>query len=261
MSSRPWSFLFLTLLAAAALGINLSQRRVTAELRAEAGRLRDASAERDRLRATHQSLTAEQVTAAELAALRADHAALGRLRNEVDATRRRADALARGPGAKSPPVPAGAKPTLLDRALAANEWTNAGRANPAAALETALWAAAGGDVDQLATTLDLEPEARTRAEAILAGLPSAARGQYGTADRLVALLTARAVPLGSAQILNEVPDASGSTLLVRLRDPAGQGRTLSLSLSTDGDNWRLVVPAQAVERYGAALTAPAAGAP
>lgn len=256
MSRHLWSFLTLAGLAAATAAFIHHQVAATTALRAEAARGQDLVADLERLRAEERELSSARVSGAVLEELRADHAALARLRNEIEATRRRVEAAGRSKGTASAAPESAARPTLHDRRLAASEWTNAGRASPASALETALWAAASGEVDELAATLALDSGARERAGAILDSLPSTARRQYGTPERLVALLTAREIPLGDARILAETPTEAGSTLLVQMRDAAGGGRTMTLALTTDGDAWRLHVPEKAVERFGAALAAP-----
>ncbi len=83
----------------------------------------------------------------------------------------------------------------------ATRWRNRGQATPQAALETALWAAAGGDVASLRQTLFFGEETRTKAEALLAQLSSAARERYATSEDLVAEFTVKSIPLGWAQLV------------------------------------------------------------
>lgn len=258
MNVRSHPLLVAGLLAAVVAASLIAQRQATADLRRQAAALQKRSADLAALRAKNDRLLAGRPATTELESLRADHAAVGRLQNEIAAMRRRADSLA--PTEALPPTNSSGPATLFDRALEPREWTNAGRHTPAAALETALWAAAGGDLEQLASTLWLAPDTRTKAEALLATLPADARSHYPTPERLIALLAARDVPLGPARITTEVPTADGSILVAGLRDPAGKEKAVALSFRTDGDRWQIVVPPTAVDRYQAMLTA-ASGSP
>jgi hypothetical protein len=133
-------------------------------------------------------------------------------------------------------------------------WRNAGRATPEAALETALWAAATGEVDALAQLLLLEPDARQRAQALLDRLPESARAQYATPERLIALLTAKQIPLGAMQLVAAMPQGDDTRLLrVRLHSPEGWARTTSVAARGAPGDWRLVVPGPAVDRLAAQL--------
>lgn len=85
--------------------------------------------------------------------------------------------------------------------MPADQWQNRGHATPDAAIETTLWAAAGGDVATLGNLLSMDPETRAKAEAILAQLPNGARERYGTPEDLIADFTVKSIPLGSAQLV------------------------------------------------------------
>ena len=79
-----------------ALGVGAGQAWWrTAELRAEVRALREQGARIDEVRAENARLRAGQVSAEELDRLRADHAALPRLRAEIEALRKRIDGGAR----------------------------------------------------------------------------------------------------------------------------------------------------------------------
>ena len=70
----------------AAVGVVLAlQRQETIALRRELTLVRTSTADLERLRAENRRLRENQVSAAELATLRADHAALPRLWSELDA--------------------------------------------------------------------------------------------------------------------------------------------------------------------------------
>jgi uncharacterized protein HemX len=73
------------------------QRQRTDELRGEVELLRDQHREVGRLQAAQARLQAAQIPAQELENLRADHAAVGRLRSEVEALRMRVRELEQTP--------------------------------------------------------------------------------------------------------------------------------------------------------------------
>lgn len=86
---KLWRFLSVGLLALA-FGAGASfwlQRETAEELRAEVTELRRAKSVLQRTRIEHERLVAVQVTEAELARLREDHAAVARLRKEVEQLR------------------------------------------------------------------------------------------------------------------------------------------------------------------------------
>jgi hypothetical protein len=80
-------------------------------------------------------------------------------------------------------------------------WKNQGQATPEAAVETMLWAAAGGDLSALKNTLALAPDTQSKAADLLASLPSGISETYASPEDLMALLVAGNVPLDSAQVV------------------------------------------------------------
>jgi hypothetical protein len=92
---RQSSFGFLVVLVALLVvgGLGLaSQWQETILLRGKLDGLRDQERELKALRSENERLRGQQVSAAELAALRADHAAVGRLRAELEALKKSAPA-------------------------------------------------------------------------------------------------------------------------------------------------------------------------
>ena len=87
LKNRTGNFFALALLALV-VGTGLAlQRHANEELRGEAEMLREQNREVTRLRDEQKKLLDAQLPADELARLRADHAAVGQLRDEVDALR------------------------------------------------------------------------------------------------------------------------------------------------------------------------------
>ncbi len=141
----------------------------------------------------------------------------------------------------------------------ASTWRNQGRGTPEAAVETMLWAAAGGDVSAIKDTLVLAPDARSKATEILTNLPTASQ-QYATAEDLTAVVVAGKVPLDSAQIVaHQQSQDDRVTEYLRLKDSGGRTRQVYLSLQKASSGWQIIVPRGAVEeieRVPASTTVP-----
>jgi hypothetical protein len=260
MPKKKWPFAALGALTIAIGAVLTWQHQVVVELRDTSEALREENRERMLLRAENQRLAGAQVSAAELETLRANCAAVSRLREEIEKLRQRAEEMARAPVVKpSLSSPSQPEPSATEGMLPVSLWKNVGRATPVAALETALWAGAGGDLDALAETLSFDADARAKAEALFAGLPEAARMQYGSPERLIAMLTAKDIPLGSVQIHrigeSQADKPEDSKLIAQLSDTEGHNKVVLFSLHPEGDSWRIVVPEKVVEKYGNMLTA------
>lgn len=158
--------------------------------------------------------------------------------------------------------------------LPTSAWKNRGHATPTATVESALWAAAGGDVAALKDMLQLDESVRAKAEAILARLPESSRALYASPEHLIAAFTTKSIPLGAAQLVWQPepgPDEAVACVFVKNPEasitppsavPLPQGapgkappmappnnRAISayLSLRRTDAGWRLVVPLSAVE--------------
>ncbi|HEY4245615.1 MAG TPA: hypothetical protein VGM64_02100 [Lacunisphaera sp.] len=263
MQSKAKFLLFLAgsvLLLAALLAW---QRHTTAQLRNEIASRRHAADEWRLLNVEHQRLVSSQVKPDDLKKLAADRHAMSALLVELEAMKRRADSTARL--ATPRPIEKPVQPAMERGPVPASLWKNAGQTTPAAAFETLLWASAGGDLDSLARVLDLDSVTRVEATEVLDRLPSAMRQEIGTPERLVALMTAKDAPMGSAEILSAyeeggTKDASHAPILTRLNarvvDTEGNAKELLLNLRANTGTWRLVVPDAAIEKYAALLQNP-----
>jgi hypothetical protein len=199
------------------------------------------------------------VDLAELERLRGDRVALERLREEV-ARLKTSVAETRPLPVRRPKETEGAAPDIEKEIVPASAWRNAGYATPAAAIETALWAAAGGDTELLMKSCVLEEGARRKAEALLASLPKEMQARYATPEDLVAFMTAKDVPLEGARILafrdpadDPQRQAERPSAAVQLRNAAGSVRQVHIELRDTPGGWRLVVPESAVTRYAEQL--------
>lgn len=258
MTMRPRILLTIVLLAVAAV---LAARWMAA--RAEAERLR---AESDALRGR----------STELARLQAEQR---RLQDALADAMRRA-ALRDAAAAEAPIAPpASPKPTrlVLGEWAGSDTWADRGQATASAAVETALWAAAGGDVHALAGLLELDGPTRVKAAELLARLPADAQQAFGSPEGLIAIATMKAIPLTEAQVVwfNETaPDSAVMGLFLgkeesestassdgpaESRPPAladsGASKLTFLTLRRTGFTWRLVVPPAAIDQIASKLGA------
>jgi hypothetical protein len=201
--------------------------------------------------------------AAEVAArARAEREAIAAWKREIKLLKQRAEERARALHAAAKEqaggrVAAESEPSILNALVPHDRWRNVGQATPDDTVETALWTAAGGDVTGLAAMLELEPEARAKAAALLDGLPGAIRAQCPTPEAFIALLGASDLPLGDAMISPAEPSGeTEATRRVQVLGPEGEWKHAMLRLRSDGGRWRLVVSESAVDRYAAKLRAP-----
>jgi hypothetical protein len=241
MHGTKWK---LGLLAAglAILGmVLLVQRQTAARLRDEADDLRRQNRILASLRAEHALLAGQQAPAEELQRLRDDHAALIRLRQEIELLKSRQENVA---------PPASSQPPKL---LLARDWTNAGRATPPAAFESMLWAATHGDIDALAGMVDFQ-QSRSQLEALFAGLSAESRARYGSAEKVFATLLASQIS-SAVGAMSMIPqgkpdraDAEAIRLMARLESPDGsQQRIRSYIFFHTADGWRMLVQPGMVE--------------
>jgi hypothetical protein len=254
MHSNPRAFFIIAAVVAGTLVVLGWQRQAGQDLRDELARERTRVAERARQAEKHNLATA-RAQAEEIAQSLAERAAVAHLQREVDALRRRAKALSEArPVAEA--EPAKEPPALTGNVLAFNLWRNVGRTTPEASLETALWASANGDIDTLAHLLVFDADAKNEATSLFAHLPEALRREFVSPERLIAILAAKDVPLGSATILNQYPTPTETKLSVQIFDAEGKHKMALLSLRPDDAGWRFIVPVNAVKRYATWLQSP-----
>ena len=116
-----------------------------------------------------------------------------------------------------------------------------------------MWAAAGGNLEALATTFVLEEGARTKAAAVFATLPEAARAQYGTPEKLIAaLFIAKDLPL-SVKLGGVVAGPESTKLLLQVQTAGGGSQQTNILLRAEPDGWRVIVAEDTVGKYAAML--------
>jgi hypothetical protein len=194
-----------------------------------------------------------EVSSDDLERLRAEHAELTRLRDEVTTLKTRTDDLARAAKAAQVQSRNEPPPPLASEMRPARSWKNSGLSSPTATFETAIWAASQGDIDVLATTVGFQPEGRARLESLFASLPPETRAQFGSPEKVFATLLASKIPTDMDGFgLVSQTEKSPDEVVLRMRMQRGEGKTKDDTFPThrDADGmWRLIVPDKAVESY------------
>jgi len=256
-----WKFLGVSVLVVAVGAAGWTQHGAGQRLRDEIAVARNRSRDLARLREENRRMKAAQVSDAELERLRSDRAATEQLRSELESLKRSVAQRSKAQPDVASETSSSAAPTpallITERMVPPSAWRNAGRGTPAATLESLLWAAAGGDVEAVASSLILEGEARAQAEALYARLPEEARRGYGSAEKLVALFAAKDVPLGEAHIAGPWEPPHHTKVSLQMRETSeGPPRMAVFQLREEAGEWKVIVPASAVEKYAAALQKP-----
>ena len=162
--------------------------------------------------------------------------------------------------------------------LASEAWRNRGNMSAAAAIETLLWAAAGGDLAMLQKILLLDDATRQAGATLFARQPTLAQ-RFGGPEQLVAAFTTKSIPLGKARLdleqsgsdkvnayltLKSREDAA-ATAMAKTTDSASDRTPPSLPEDTatklriltvrrDLDGWRVIVPPSAIDRIAQEIT-------
>lgn len=146
--------------------------------------------------------------------------------------------------------------SVASKIVPVGQLVNKGRNTPEAATETALWAATGGDVEALASSLTFNAEGRARADQWFASLSPEVRQQYGSAEKVIALLIARdAANLTGMQVIGQ-KELTANDTAVRIRF-ASEGNTKddNLVMHRMSDGWRMLLNDKAVDSMAKKLAA------
>jgi hypothetical protein len=212
------------------------QRATLEHLQREADRHRELIGENKRLRGSLISIERPNLAA---------------LLRDLDDARNNLRSLQRLHTTKSKFVwPDGA--TVLD----AKQWKNRGGATASNAIESFLWAARSGTIDQLKGLIRMQPLTRAEATSAFDQLPAATQAEYGTPEKLIATYIAATLPDfdATAEIRPIATMGPISLASYRLADSSGDQRdfTFLLMKSPEG-TWQLCVPHSAVAQYVADL--------
>ena len=243
-----------------------AQIRANAALRHEIAALREdvrlagAAAKSDATRGAGREASPKAELTAASAVLQALPPAtkdeLTKLREEIAALRKSTTALTRlAEMAQAAKDLAKTSDSVAVKLIPANQWKNAGKATPEASTETVLWAAVGGDVDTLANAMTFTPEGRVRADAWFAGLSENVRQQYGSPEKVIALMVARdAEKLAGMQVLGQkevAPDAIG--LRVRVASTEGTTKDETFVMKRGSDGYRMLLSDGVVDKFAKKL--------
>ena len=214
-------------------------------------------------RATREKRDQADQLAAAARVTQAEHEELLRLRSEVEILRRNQAAAPVAPASVAAPAASsgndeGAAPSPSannSRTIPVEVMGNVGRATPRAAGQTEAWAVQHGDVDTAASLLTFAPEERAKLEAVIAALPENLREQYGTPERLMAMVMAGTPrPIAGVQILQEKEQGPDDYVQqVQLKYADGRTRDDELTFHRDADGWKRVVSPASVDRVITAL--------
>jgi hypothetical protein len=109
----------------------------------------------------------------------------------------------------------------------------------------------GGDIETLAKAVVFSDAIKAQAAAWFEGLPAATRSEYGTPEKVIALMIAKdAGALAGMQIVGKREEGANDVVVrVRIGDDQGKMKEDKFEMRRLPDGWRLRVPDKAVERY------------
>lgn len=244
-----WRWAFLVILTLSLGAVLVWQHRSLVALNDTIEAARRSLAQKKIDRGNEKAASERSLLAADQVALHADRAVVLSLRRELDAIRQRAVHPAQTRVTQGSQELAIVPPSLADVPISYLDWRNVGADSPEAAIETTLWAAAGGDTEVMASLFDLDASVRQRSEELLKSLPDDFQSQFSTVEQFVAFMTVRDVPLGSAQIMRKSHRADGEMLAIKLINQDGDAKMLHLTTRQVGNAWKLVVPESAIDHY------------
>ncbi|HTZ19906.1 MAG TPA: sigma-70 family RNA polymerase sigma factor [Opitutaceae bacterium] len=252
MSTAKLTLGIVGVVAVAATAIAIRQYQTTAQLRTEVAALREQTSALAASRAETRRITEEMT---------GEHAELVRLRAEKEAFIKAAAAkkasTVRASSETTPVRAAGAGGALAPGMISVDLMANAGRATPAAAAQTMVWAMQRGDTKTVASVIDFEPPERAKLEAFIATLPEKVRTDYGTPEELIAMVMSGSPrPIVGVQLLSQTqPDADTEIHSVQLQYQSGEVRQDEIKFRRDADGWKQVVSPALVDRVIGYLSA------
>lgn len=125
-------------------------------------------------------------------------------------------------------------------------FTDQGRASPAAAFQTVVWAAMKGETERLAAMCYLRADTRREAESLIARLPEATRAQW-TPEKLGALWATSAMTETPAlRILSENQTSVDDAVITLGTPKENQTENLKLRLTREG--WAVIMPSDMIKK-------------
>jgi hypothetical protein len=136
--------------------------------------------------------------------------------------------------------------------IGSRAWKNAGRATPAAALETHYWSVRNGDTAAVAAGIKVAPSAQEALTELVALLPSSAREKFLSPEEALAFLMCGTSDATGFFISYEERHGDTSKLCVTSRHPDGSGKLHSsiklFERQADG-SWKMLIYPRVVQDY------------
>jgi RNA polymerase sigma factor (sigma-70 family) len=173
-----------------------------------------------------------------LVELRERDLTLARLRTELAAAKTVTGVAKASLPVVSPPSPTAPTPAVK----LIEQWSNAGRATPAAAFETLFWAAREGRPAEVAALLQITDEDDPALKAIFASLSPSARDRFGTPEFMFVAVALTAPPdslVSGCEIIDEL--AAGPDDAVLHYRMAGDSHVRAIPLHRTNGAWTLTV--------------------
>lgn len=247
------------LVAVLGTGMVFLQQQNIAELRGEVAGLRSdlqqlAKQKTEATGASHPQVQVATAAPADSSAADEQRAELTKLREEMSALKKSTQDATRA--AQAATQAARGESPIPVKLTPVTDLKNVGRATASAAVETLLAAASGGDVETVANSIALEPSAAAMAQELFARLPADTQAQYGSPEKLIALMLAKdASSLTGMQILGQrdvTPDVVG--VRVRMTNDEGKTKETGFGFRKTTDGLRLIVDEGVVKKYAGQLS-------
>jgi hypothetical protein len=233
-------------LIAVAVAAVLSQRGAADRLRREIVAVEKNNREGERLRTENQRLTEflEQRKRGDPGPV--PPAELERAHQEVAMWERRGEELQRMKAAGD--IGANRDP---ERGMVRIEhFRNVGRATPAAAFQTTIWAATQADFDEVGKSMALNASGRAKAQAILDKQSAESRARFDSPEKLIGVVFAHQfTKMEGFQIVGstDAPDGQVAVTARHLANGVIQSSEMKIPFQRGPDGWQMVVPDDAID--------------
>lgn len=218
------------------------QRSTNAELRNQRQVLNARLEQLVHLQDAQARLRLAVVSAEELSRLESEKELSVRLREDIARLKARIDRRTTPPS------------NMVDVAAS---WRNVGQATPADTLQSVLWAALTGETEKLVSMIAFDAESKAVAQALYDSLPLETRAQYGSVERVIAVMMAGRMPLHfrSLAMIEQTEKSDGDVSARFKLQSKGAAKEITFSFQRDASGWRLSVPASVIVRFQRSLNA------
>jgi len=183
-----------------------------------------------RLEAANRELSVQAREAARLQAAN---------RHLLLAERAAAERLIARPKGTPPKAAAALAPGMMAQAA----WGNVGLGTPAATWQTFMWGHREAEPDAMATALRFSEADQAAALDLFGRLPPAVQAEYGSPEKLLALIFAAIDPYAGFQIdSTDFPTPTTAHAEISLEEADGQVRKSGLNFQLGPSGWQIVVP-------------------